>query len=314
MAIDRSSPTPLRHAAPGARAIGRPIADAAWRLPFLREPLLHFVAAGVALFVLHAWWSPEEPEPDDGAVRLTADETRWLVATWSRRWRRPPDEHELSGLIADHLREQLLAREARALALDEDDAVITSRLAQKMEFLIEDTASLGEPTDDVLRRLYAERADEWRTPARVAFTQIFFKTEAAARQALSHLATADIDRLGEPSSLGRDYALTDLPAIESLFGFDFAAELESLATDQWQGPVASPYGFHLVNVDEWRAAEPLPFEEVRPRLVDVWRRAEQDRVNELMFRRLLEKYRVVVDEDVYALLDPKLAALTVGAE
>ena len=43
--------------------------------------------------------------------------------TYSSQWRRPPDATELRGLITDLVNEELLAREAQAMGLGENDTL-----------------------------------------------------------------------------------------------------------------------------------------------------------------------------------------------
>ncbi len=44
-------------------------------------------------------------------------------------------------MIEDHIKEEVLYREALALGLNQDDTIIRRRLRQKMEFLVEDVAA-----------------------------------------------------------------------------------------------------------------------------------------------------------------------------
>jgi hypothetical protein len=146
---------------------------------WLKEPLLHFLVAGGLLFVAYAWRNRGGGEAP-GVVRITAAEAHWLKETWARQWLHPPSEQELRGVVADYVKEALLAREARALGLAENDTVVRRRLAQKLEFLVQDTARLAEPREDELRQLYDASRARYQTPARLSFTHIYFKTEAAA--------------------------------------------------------------------------------------------------------------------------------------
>ena len=82
-----------------------------------REPLLHFIVAGAALFALNAAFPSEgagTPGPA-GAIRLGEGDVAWLVETWTRQWRRPPSQAELRGLVADYVKEEMLSREAREM-------------------------------------------------------------------------------------------------------------------------------------------------------------------------------------------------------
>src|SRR5215208_1621964 len=104
----------------------------------LKEPLLHFLALGALLFAVHTALDPgQEAATSAPVVRISAADAEWLRMMWTRQWRRPPTNTELTGLVADHLKEEVLAREAKALELDVGDTVVRRRLAQKMAFLLE---------------------------------------------------------------------------------------------------------------------------------------------------------------------------------
>ena len=118
----------------------------------LREPLLHFAVAGAILFGGYSWLN--NPRADTTAVepvRISEGDVRWLKQTWSSQWLREPSAEELKGLVDDLLNEKLLAREAEAMGLGEDDTIIRRRLAQKLKFLVEDTAQLAEPSEAELQ-------------------------------------------------------------------------------------------------------------------------------------------------------------------
>jgi parvulin-like peptidyl-prolyl isomerase len=270
---------------------------------WLKEPLLHFLVAGGLLFAAYAWLNRGGGAAPD-AVRITAAEVHWLQAMWARQWQRPPNEQELRGLLADYMKEVLLAREARALGLDDNDTVVRRRLAQKLEFLVQDTARFAEPREDELRQLYDASQARYRTPARLSFTHLYFKTEAAARHGLAALATSSAAELGDRSVLERDYAHADEQMVASLFGGEFASTVFALAPGPWHGPIASGYGFHLVQISERQAAQPRPFDEVRAQVLDEWQRAQQARATAQFFARLLQKYAVVVEESMQPLLGP----------
>jgi len=286
---------------------------------WLKEPLFHFLVAGAVLFGAYAWLNRGAPENSAGVVRITASEVAWLKETWARQWQRAPDDRELQGLVADYLREELLAREARALGLDEGDTVVRRRLAQKMTFLLEDTARTAEPTEEELRRHYEANRERFRTPARVSFTQVYFSRDrrgeravADAKQALAELSSgavpAEAAELGDPSLLQPDFADLDEQAVASQFGAEFARAVCALAPGRWQGPIESGYGLHLVRVADVHKPQQRSFAEVRAQLLEEWRCEQQKAADEAFFAGLLEKYEVVVDESVKPLLGPALVA------
>lgn len=268
---------------------------------WLKEPLLHFLVAGGLLFAVYNWLNAEvgnEPH----VVRITAAEVNWLRETWSRQWQRPPSEPELRGMVADYLKEVLLAREARELGLEENDTVVRRRLAQKMEFLLQDTAQLAEPPEEELYQFYNSRRELYVEPAHISFNQIFFKDETSAQQSLQELVTNKTAVHGDQTLLERDFARIDQQTLANLFGHEFAEVLFTLEPGQWHGPVTSAYGFHLVWINEQQVAQLRPFDEVRTQVLNDWYRSRQDVINEQYFAGLLEKYDVVVEESVKPLI------------
>ena len=110
----------------------------------LSEPLHHFLLLGVAIFALYAWLGGDARDPDRRIV-VSAAEAAQLVDLFSMRWSRPPTPQELRGLVDARVREEVLYREALALGLDRDDTIVRRRLAQKIDFLLEDLGSRAEP-------------------------------------------------------------------------------------------------------------------------------------------------------------------------
>jgi parvulin-like peptidyl-prolyl isomerase len=275
---------------------------------WFKEPLLHFLLAGGLLFATYTWLNHgvgDEPQ----VVHISSSEIDWLKKTWTRQWQRAPDQEELRGLVTNYLKEQLLAREARKLGLEDNDTIVRRRLAQKMEFLVQDTANLAEPVEGELLKFYNDNRARYQTPARISFTQIYFKTEAAARRSLMEIGSLPPDDLGDRTLLEREFSTIDRQELTSLFGAKFADAIFSLEPGSWQGPVASGYGFHLVRIGERQTAQQRPFDKVRDLVVDDWHREQQVKVSEKLFAGLLKKYDVVVDDNVKTLIGP-LAEIT----
>ncbi len=269
----------------------------------LREPLLHFLIAGGFLFVAHAWVN-QGKDNETHIVRIGAGEVNWLKETWSRQRSRQPDEQELRHLVASYLKESLLVREARELGLEKGDTVVRRRLAQKMEFLVQDAALLAEPDETELRDFFNSKRALYQSPAWISFTQIYFKDKASALQGLDQLKVQDASAIGNSSSLARHYVRVDEQAVKNVFGPNFSSSAFALDPSQWQGPLKSGYGFHLVRIKERQVAKPLPFQEVRERVLEQWQRTQQDKAKKQYLARLLEKYEIVMDDSVASLLGP----------
>src|SRR5436190_15969553 len=138
----------------------------------LKEPLLHFLLLGAAIFVAYSLVSKRSSD-EPGRIVITQGQVASMVVGFSRTWQRPPTREELDGLLRDRVQEEVYCREAMALGLDKDDTIIRRRLRQKMEFLTEDVAALAEPTDDELSAYLKAHADTFRVQRRFTFSHVY---------------------------------------------------------------------------------------------------------------------------------------------
>src|SRR5476651_1652083 len=97
----------------------------------LREPLLHFLVLGVAIFAAYGLVSPRTSQ-EPGKIVISAGQITALSEGFTRVWRRPPTREELEALIRDRVQEEVYFREAMALGLDKGDTIVRRRLRQKL--------------------------------------------------------------------------------------------------------------------------------------------------------------------------------------
>jgi len=275
---------------------------------WLKEPLFHFLVAGGLLFAAYSVFD-RGSDDDPDVVQITEADVNWLKEMWTRQWRRPPSEQELRDMLAGYLKEELLAREARNLGMEENDIIIRRRLAQKMEFLVQDTAYLVEPEEDELYRYYNTHRTVYEEPAHVSFTQFYFRDKVSAQQAMQALSESNEAVQGEQILLERDHVRVDEQTLSSLFGSEFAETVFTLDPGRWNGPIESAYGFHLVLINERQSAQFRPFDEVRAKVLNDWYQSRQNEVNEQYFAILLKKYDVVVEESIKPLAGPLLGTV-----
>jgi hypothetical protein len=301
----------------------------------LKEPLLHFLVIGAALFGAYAWLNRDNNDAGVPQVRLAVTDVQWLKDTFALQWQRQPSDIELRGLIRGFVKEELFARQAQELGLDKDDIVVRRRLAQKMTYLLQDDSARRAPSEDDLRRVYEElRAHGAATSAsgdtskvgetqtlftrpRISFAQVFFSrdrhadADSDARAALPELlrtnASAAPDDIGDHASVKSEFHNVDARAVANQFGAKFAAKVFDLPPGSWQGPFESSQGVHLVRVTAVVPGELRPLEQVREQIIELWREQQEQTSEERYFGELLQKYKVVPDESVKALLGPALA-------
>ena len=272
------------------------------------EPLAHFLVLGALLFVLNAVIGGPDRDSVDRVVRVTDGDVNRLAAAWQLQWRRPPTAEELSRLVDDHVREEILYREAIALGLDQDDSIIRRRLAQKMQFLSEDLAEEEQPDDDELKAYFEANAERFAEPARVSFSHLYFSPDQRgaaagpdAREALKQLLEgASSAGLGDRFMLQSRYTKLDEREIAGLFGNEFAADVFQLEHGSWAGPVTSGYGLHLVLVEDRTDQTAAQWPDVRGRVLADWSDEQRRTANDRAYERLRQDYEVVVDAELPA--------------
>jgi hypothetical protein len=281
----------------------------------LREPLLHFLLVGAILFAGDAAMRENDPE-SDRVIRISESEIARLRAQWTKRYQRPPAPAELQGLVDSRVREELLYREALAMGLDRDDSIVRRRLAQKLEFLIEDLAVTHKPADAELRAFFEARRERYRLPARISFAQAFFSPDrrglAAERDAGLVLASlrseappAAAADWGDRFLTGEAYPEQSPQDIEAIFGREFAQTLLEMETGVWAGPVASGHGWHLVRIES-RSDSRLPtLSEVADQVQRDWAYEKRREMNEAVLEQLATRYELTIEGA--ALSQPVLA-------
>ena len=270
----------------------------------LKEPLVHFLLIGVALFATYSLMSSRDAVPRD-AIVVSAGKIEHLAALFARIWQRPPTRNELEGLINDFIREEVAYREGMAVGLDRDDTIIRRRIRQKLEFIAEGIASQIEPSDDQLAEYLTAHADQFRVDPRLTFKQVYLNSdkrgnavENDARELLVAFKgdpSIDASTLGDRILLEYDYTDVSKREIANMFGQQFATAVVDLEPGAWGGPIESGYGVHLVFVDERIEARLPELDEVRDQVRREWDNARRVDVMETFFSNLLDRYEIVIE-------------------
>ncbi len=87
-----------------------------------------------------------------------------------------------------------------------------------MQINMQNTVRLAEPCADESWQFYNTRRTQYQTPERISCTQHFFRTGAAARDALVTLKMRSADELGNTSLLERKPAQADEQTVANVFG------------------------------------------------------------------------------------------------
>jgi hypothetical protein len=275
-----------------------------WRVlrAFASEPLVHFAAAGLVLFVAGEIY---HRQTSLYRIEVTPRHVQQLANDYALQYGARPDPQTLRQLVKRDVHDEMLYRQGLALKLDRDDEIVRRRVIQKMQFLMQDLNAPAEPTTAQLQAYYDAHASRYVTRPRATFTHIYFAAgggDAAARarakatlQALPAGATRAPDR-GDPFPDLYDFSAYEPEQVYRLFGHTpFADAVFSAPVGRWIGPLRSGYGWHLLYVSARQAPTRPPLADVRETVRTDYLQAAQDATNKAAFAKLARRFRVVGD-------------------
>ena len=124
----------------------------------LKQPLFHFLFAGLLIFVFYSMTEQPASTPEMTDKVITVDRNTLLNFMQYRAQAFRSDlfneqldameEEELQQLVDEFVREEALHREALAMGMDRGDYIIRQRLVQKVEFLLENMVNQSLAPDD----------------------------------------------------------------------------------------------------------------------------------------------------------------------
>jgi hypothetical protein len=271
---------------------------------WLKEPLIHFLLLGAAIFLLYDQFAGKDGAP--GEILITRGQQENLLNTFSRTWQRPPTPEEFQGLLQDHVRQEIAYRESQAMGLDQDDIVIRRRLRQKLEMLAEDVASLAAPTAQELQSYLDNHPDDFALEPRLTLRQVYFsrdrRGDAAGQDALQLLQRIStdgpeggFDQFGDPLPLPAELRDVREGEVARLFGAQFTDALRGLEAGHWAGPIESGFGLHLVFIESREAGRVPPLEEVREAVQREWLSQRRREAVDGLYERLARNYSIEIE-------------------
>jgi hypothetical protein len=291
-----------------------------------REPLLHFLVLAVGIFVLHDAVVPEDLEAN--ARKIVVDRAALLNFIQYRSKAFDPEmaeqqlasltDDDLQMIIDDLIREEALAREARALGLDQNDYIIKRRLVQKIDYIARGFAeSAFEITDADIKAYFEENKSDFYLQPRITFTHVFFGAERHGADGAMERAAETLQRLrennvhyaqagryGERFLYGLNFADRSKVLIESQFGTEMTEALFSgeVPVGEWSGPFETEYGAHIALLANLEPGREPTLEQVLPQVTQQASRA-------LAQRRAKEASQQIVDRYAVELAYPQAAAV-----
>jgi hypothetical protein len=125
-------------------------------IKIVKEPLLHFLALGLGLFVLFDLVASDDAAYDGKVISVDREALLTFVQYRSRafeprmageRLDSMPDD-EFDRIVGDYVCGEALHREALALGMDKNDYIIKRRMIQSIEFITEGFATAAVEISD----------------------------------------------------------------------------------------------------------------------------------------------------------------------
>jgi len=285
----------------------------------IRDPLVLFLLLGGALFAFNHWLNPPDSRSADARTIVVDQPT--LVSFLQYRSQAFEPEYFLKAyqamspaerqqLVETYVREEAMAREAKALGLDKADYVIRQRLIQKMLYLADGAANeLPKPSDGELKAYFEAHPDAYASPAEMTFTHVFVDNEvthpgggeAEAERLKAQLNARragfnDAPQYGDRFPYLQNYVGRSSEFIANQFGPAFADALAKLKpSGQWQGPVQSQFGWHVVLLTKLTPGGMPDFEEVRGQVEEDYRLEKSTEARDASIDELVGQYDVKIE-------------------
>lgn len=262
----------------------------------LREPLVHFLVAGAVIFAVLSWRTPPD-DPASRQIHVSREDQARLSVNFAEIMGRPPTQAELDALVDRWVRDEVLYREALRLGLDDGDAVVRKRLAQKMDVLAASAADTETPGNEALQKWLNTHPERFATDMTLTFDQLYFTTRGRAVVARTLLeGGADWTRVGDPVSLPAHFEKASRKAISDEIGVDFAHAVGGMTPGKgWQGPIDSALGWHLVRLTAKEPGVLPPLASIRTRVENDWRAETGRQRQEAAYKTLRDAYTVRID-------------------
>ena len=287
-------------------------------IQLLKDPLVHFLLAGLILFLVFNVVSPNKDILDPKIVIVDREAILVHVQNTSKMF--DPaiaakkfdsmTEDERRELINDYIKEEVMFREASSLGLDKEDYVMRRRVIQKLDFITEDIIERTlKVSDDELNQFFKENKDDYYVEPIATLTHVFFDSEKHNKDELVKLADQKKNELNKKQVIFSDsvkhgdrflyhvnYVERTYDFIQSHFGDRMAGQVFSLTPSEkdWYGPFQSEYGLHLVMISKKQEGRYSTFQEVKGRVEGDYQREEKLKRKEETIAKIIEGYDVQI--------------------
>jgi peptidyl-prolyl cis-trans isomerase C len=265
------------------------------------EPLVHFLAAGLVLYLASTAWQRRH---DLYRIEITPARVSTLVEAYRKQHGKTPDLQMRESLVQGYIDDEILYREGARLKLDERDEIVRRRVIQKMRFLAENQHAPAEPSETEIADHYRDHQAQYVIAPAVSFTHIYFSEDHAAEVNAEDRAQDTLSRVRKlnPSRAPQagdsfpdlyDFSAYGAEQVERLFGTSpLSTAVFEVPVGVWSGPFRSGYGWHLVKVGTRSQKTLAPLAQIREKVRSDILSTAQDRQNMDDYQALRRRFTI----------------------
>lgn len=256
----------------------------------LREPLLHFLILGAAIFGVDQWRNAGSETASD--IVVTAKVHQEAKAIFESGMKREPKPEELKVLLDRWVDNEILYREGLQLGLDRGDSGIRDRVIFKAMSVTQAGIVLPEVDEAGLKAWFESNRERYDTPARFDFLEAAVPSDTKL-EALRRFAVALNSNQDEPGIESSLRVFRDRPRSNLLqsYGKEFTAAIEQLKPGQWQVLLSSD-GPRVIRLETLKPAVAADFEAVKVKLYQDWKDEMTSQRSKELIREMGKKYQI----------------------
>ncbi|HSS01435.1 MAG TPA: peptidylprolyl isomerase [Kofleriaceae bacterium] len=260
------------------------------RLPgWLREPLLHFVVLGGALFAIDHYLLGDADDPH--TIIVGADVDSEARETFKAARGREPNADELDALHRVWLDNEVLYREGLALQVDKGDPAIRERVIFKALSVIDSNVHLPVSDDKILRAWFEAHRDKYDEPTRYDFEEAALSGEGSEPAVRAFVTELNGGTPGDAKAGLRVFKARPHASIVESYGPELARALAEATQGTWQA-MRTRDGWRAIRLAAITAAKPATFEAMRGVVLHDWIDATAAEQRTAVVRALAKKYKV----------------------
>ena len=256
---------------------------------WLREPLLHFLVVGAALFGVDHLFNKGQDE--DRTIVVDAAVDAEAIKVFQEARNRVPNADELYALRRVWLDNEVLYREGLALRMDRGDKAIKDRVIFKALSMV--NAGLQRPVvdDAKLRSWFEANRAKYDEPARFDFQEAVIAGDSTELAASAFATALESGQASDAQAGLRVFQGRPHANILQSYGAEFATELAVAPVGIWRA-MRHGDGWRVMRLQAITAAKAASFEPLRGIVLQDWTDSVMAEQRSASVREMAKKYTI----------------------